>query len=68
MTKVAIVSADTAAIAHTGRGRVLPAGRYEAHDIDGAAERGVVYLTGPDGDLVCISAQDPNVTYSETGG
>ncbi|GAA2623946.1 hypothetical protein GCM10010399_64110 [Dactylosporangium fulvum] len=64
MTKTATVTAETTAIHHTGRGFRLPAGTYEFVDIDGAVERGVAYLAGPeDGALVCVSLTDHNIDF-----
>jgi hypothetical protein len=53
------------AIAHTGRGVTLPAGRYEVVALDGVASE-LAYVKGPDGGkLVCIGRNDPGVTISE---
>jgi len=54
-------------IAHTGRPVKLPAGAYEVVDIDGAADRNVAVVRGPDGLLVTISAGDPHTTFAEPG-
>jgi hypothetical protein len=64
-TRTAVVHTDTTAIAHTGRAFTLPAGEYPVVDIDGADERGVRYLDGPDDALVCVSGSDPNITYRD---
>lgn len=61
MTRVANVSAPSTAIAHTGRATTLPPGRYAVVELDGTAERGEVYVTGPDGALVLINQRDRNV-------
>jgi hypothetical protein len=62
--KTATVSAETTAIHHTGRVWKLPAGVYEVVDIDGAEERGVAYVTGPeDGALVCVSLTDHRIDF-----
>lgn len=67
MTKAATVSAETTVIAHTGQGVRIQPGTYEVVDIDGATERGFVYLSGPDdGALVCADLYDPNITVKET--
>jgi hypothetical protein len=64
--RTAIVSKDTTVLAGAGHGCTLPAGRYAVVDIDGASERGVAYLEGPDGGaLVCVNTVDPNITYGE---
>lgn len=69
MPKTATVSAETTAIHHTGRGCRLPAGIYEVVDIDGAADRGVTYLSGPeDGALVCVSLTDHRIDIKESAG
>ena len=61
MPKTATVTAETTALAHTGRSFQLPVGSYEVVDIDGAD--GVAYVRGPeDGALVCVSLHDPNIT------
>lgn len=61
--RYATVSATTRAIAHTGQGIDLEPGRYTVCEIDGATERGVYYLHGPDdGALVAVSRTDPKVT------
>ena len=66
MSRSAIVSHETTAIAHTGRGFRLPAGTYQVADLDGAAERGELYLFGPDnGDLVRVNPHDTNISISE---
>lgn len=54
------------AIAHTGKGVTLPAGRYEIVDLDGVDEA-LAYVRGPDnGKLVCIGRNDPGVTIGDT--
>ncbi|MER7280560.1 hypothetical protein ABT369_39585 [Dactylosporangium sp. NPDC000244] len=64
--RTATVSAETTVIHHTGRGCKLPAGTYEVVDIDGAADRGVAYLAGPeDGALVCVSLTDHLIDFKE---
>lgn len=64
--KTATVSAETTAIAHTGRGFKLQPGTYTVVDIDGAAERGVAYLEGPDdGKLVCVALTDRLIDIKE---
>lgn len=61
--QVAIVAETTTAIDHTGHGIQLPAGAYEFVDIDGAEDRGVGYVIGPDRALVCIELSDPAITF-----
>ncbi len=64
--KVAHVSTETTALAHTGRGFKLQPGTYEFIDIDGAADRGVAYVKGTDdGALVCVSLTDRNIHFTE---
>lgn len=64
--KTATVSAETTAIAHTGRGFKLQPGVYPVVDIDGADERGVAYIEGPDdGALVCVSLTDHLIDIKE---
>ena len=66
MTSTVTVKTETTALAGTGRGFRLPAGTYELVDIDGAAERGVAYVKGPDDwALVCIDLHDPNIDFPE---
>ena len=66
MTRTAIVSRTTTAIAHTGRAYRLPAGTYEVAELDGVAERGEMYVHGPDnGDLVRVDPHDPNITIED---
>jgi hypothetical protein len=63
MPRTAIVARETTAIAHTGHSYRLPAGRYEIAKLDGVAERGEMYIHGPDnGDLVQVNPHDPNIT------
>ena len=62
MTRTAIVRQPTIAIAHTGNGTTLPAGTYEVAELDGAAERGQMFLIGPGGLLVQVDPRDPNIT------
>lgn len=63
--KTATVTAETTAIAHTGRGVKVQPGTYEVVDIDGAD--GVTYIRGPEaGDLVCISNHDGNIEFGES--
>jgi len=64
--RYAHVRTETDALAHTGRGCRLPAGRYLVAEIDGAAARNVAYVHGPDGDLVCVWLANPDISY-ETG-
>ncbi len=60
--KTATVSAETTAIAHTGRGIRLQPGVYEVVDIDGAD--GVTYIRGPEGGhLVCVDNYDRNIEF-----
>lgn len=62
MTKYATVSSETTVIAHTGRGYRLPAGTYEVADLDGTADRGELFLYGPeDRALVQANPHDPNI-------
>lgn len=64
--KFATVSAETTAIAHTGRGvKILP-GEYEVIDIDGAADRGVAYVVSTQGTLVAVSLTDHLIDIKET--
>lgn len=64
-TATATVSAETTAIAHTGRGFRLQPGIYEVVDIDGAD--GVTYVRGPEGgDLVCASNYDSHIQFGES--
>lgn len=65
MGKSANVREETTAIAHTGRGVRIAAGVYEVVDIDGAADHGVTYLTGPDG-LCAVNPNDPAITFEAT--
>jgi hypothetical protein len=68
MARIATVTEETVALAHTGRGVQLQPGRYPVVEIDGAAERRVAYLEGPDGGaLVCVSLVDPHVTIGKEG-
>jgi hypothetical protein len=64
---LAILNEQITGIAHTGRVAELPAGAYEVVDIDGAADRNVAVVRGPDGLLVTISADDPHATFAEPG-
>ena len=59
---IARVSEPTQAIAHTGHGFELAAGDYPHVDIDGARDRGELFLRLPNGNLLCASADDPNIT------
>ena len=59
---IARVSDPTQAIAHTGHGFELAAGDYPHVDIDGARDRGELFLRLPNGNLLCASADDPNIT------
>ncbi len=66
MTRYAIVANDTTVIAHTGRGFRLPAGRYEVAELDGTAERGELFLYGPnDRALVRADPSDSNITITK---
>jgi hypothetical protein len=65
MTRFATVTATTTAIAHTGTGVSIHPGRYEVAEIDGAAARGVAYVVSTAGTLVCIDADDPDITIEE---
>lgn len=61
---IANVTAETTAIAHTGRGAKLPAGRYQVAHLDGVDETSTLYIHGPDnGDLMCVSRHDPNISF-----
>lgn len=66
-TTRAIINTATTALHHTGRGVQLPAGSYPVVDIDGAADRGVLYVTGPDGNLIGLNPTDPAVTVVTPG-
>lgn len=66
MAKNATVSAETTAIAHTGRGFKLQPGNYEVVDIDGADERGVAYVVSTQGTLVAVSLTDHLIDIKET--
>jgi hypothetical protein len=58
----AIVREPVTAIDHTGHGVRLAAGEYEVVDIDGAAERGEMYVKDRTGDLICVNPRDPAIT------
>lgn len=60
--RLAIANEPTTAIAHTGRGTTLPAGAYPVAELDGAADRGETYVTGPDGLLVQVNTSDSAIT------
>jgi hypothetical protein len=66
MPKTATVSAETTAIAHTGRGVKIQPGVYEVVDIDGAADRGVAYVVSGQGTLVAVSLTDHRIDIKET--
>lgn len=61
--KHATVSTATTVILHTGRGGVLPAGRYEVAELDGTD--GELFLVGPNGNLVQVDPHDPSLTIEE---
>lgn len=65
MPRIAVITATSRAIAHTGKGVDLPPGRYGVAELDGAAERGQVYVHGPNGWLTLINRNDPNITIEE---
>lgn len=65
MSRTVVVRKPSIATAHTGKGIMLPVGRYEVAALDGTAERGEVYVTGPDRTLVRINQRDPNITIKE---
>ncbi len=65
MPRTAHVTTETTAIHHTGRGMRLAAGTYVVAELDGTAERGELYIDGPDGDLVRVDPHDPNITVTE---
>jgi hypothetical protein len=68
MTRYATVTTTTTAIAHTGSGYHLPAGRYEVAELDGVEERGEMYIHGPEnGELMAINPRDPHITISQEG-
>jgi hypothetical protein len=67
VTRHVVVTADTTVISNSGRGSLLPAGRYEVAELDGTAERGQLFLYGPnDGALVRANPSDPNLTIEES--
>jgi hypothetical protein len=68
VTRIAVVSRDSIAIAHTGRATTLVPGRYEVAELDGAAERGEVYVHNLDGALVRINHRDRNITIEREQG
>jgi hypothetical protein len=68
VTRVANVTAPSLAIAHTGRATTLVPGRYEVAELDGAAERGEVYVHNLDGALVRINPGDRNITIEREQG
>ncbi len=59
--RTVIVNAATTAIAHTGHAMTLPAGTYEVAELDGVAERGELFITGPGGALVQVDPNGPNI-------
>lgn len=62
---IANVLTETTAIAHTGRGASLPAGRYEVAHLDGVDESSVLYIHGPGDDLMCVNRHDSNISFEE---
>lgn len=67
MARIATVSQRTTVVTHTGHAGKLPAGRYKVADLDGTTDRGELFLTGPDGKLVKVDPQDPNITIADAG-
>ncbi len=65
-TLIGIVSEETTCITPSGRGGRIPAGAYPVVPIDGADEKGEVFLE-VGGELVAVSNTDPLVTYAEPG-
>jgi hypothetical protein len=68
---VVVVHHLTTGLAGTGNGNArachLPTGTYPIVDLDGTAERGEVYIEGPDGGaLVRINPNDTNLTVVRT--
>lgn len=63
----AIINTTATAISHTGRGVRIPAGSYPVVEIDGAAERGLLYFTGPGEKLTCLTLADPAVSVVTPG-
>lgn len=66
-SRIAIVAERTACIVGNGRGGRIDPGVYQVVEIDGAEDRGVVYVEKTEGKLVALSDSDPKVTYATPG-
>ncbi len=60
--RTVIVHAATTAIAHTGSAVQILPGRYEVVEVEGATERGELYVTSTAGTVVRVDPNDPNIT------
>lgn len=64
--RIALVAEQTVCITGSGRGGRVEPGAYQVIEIDGAEDRGVVYIQVA-GKLVALSATAPKVTYARPG-
>lgn len=65
-SRIAIVAERTTGLSGAGRGARINPGVYEVVEIDGAEDRGEVFIRARGG-MVALSSTDPAVTYATPG-